>query len=199
MGEHMCNMYRNRTVSSCRCWVAPTVHLLLKDPVFSTYVAEKVNKSPSSHVQSELLVLAEKFLQHTTAVDVESLLDALAQHTPELLRVDAHGERKAVQEQLDWYEGPGYILEALSAPPAMTADEVPLQACPAVYSLVLRLLIISFCIASLSCLAFGFTLMDILYILHNMFACRICWPLSSSGQHRPCSHVAAPAVDRARG
>lgn len=113
-------------------------------------------------------MLAEKFVRHTAAVDVESLLDALAQYTPELLRRDAYGERKAVQEQLDWYEGPGYVLEALSASSSATADEVPLQACSTACNLALHLPTGSLYTASLSYPAFGCTLMDVLFILHTM-------------------------------
>ena len=120
----------------CRCWVAPTVHILLKDPVLSSYVAEKLSQSPSSHVQLELLRLAEQFVQHSRAVCVEALLDALAHDTPELLRVDAKGKRKTVQAQLDWFEALGYILGALTTPLASAADEVPFQTCLIVCTLV---------------------------------------------------------------
>ena len=115
-----------RLVHLCRCWVAPTVHILLKDPVFSHYVAEKLHESPSGHVQSELLRMADQFVRHGRAVSVEALLDALAQYTPQLLRVDARGERKEVQEQLDWSEALEPMLEALTAGAASTKEEVAL-------------------------------------------------------------------------
>ena len=89
---------------------------------------EKLGNSTSCEVQSEMLVLVENFLRHTEASDLEALLNALAQLFPELLRVDTHSERKACQEQLNWNDASGFLLEALIAKPASREEEVALQA-----------------------------------------------------------------------
>ena len=66
--------------------MVPAVHLLVKDPVSSDFLMEKLGNSTSCEVQSEMLVLVENFLRHTEASDLEALLNALAQLFPELLR-----------------------------------------------------------------------------------------------------------------
>lgn len=60
------------SVYLCRCWVAPAVHMLVKNPVLSDFLVEKLVHSASSEVQSQILVLMEKFLRHSEAVDLEA-------------------------------------------------------------------------------------------------------------------------------
>lgn len=114
-------------VHGCRCWVAPAIHLLLKDPVLCHFLVTKGLYSASNSVQSQLLKLVDQFLQHQKAVDLEPLLDALAEYSPWLSRRRADGKRKAIHEQLEWSEAAEYILHALVTPPDSTDDEVPFQ------------------------------------------------------------------------
>ena len=72
----------------------------------------------------QLVMVAHQFMQHSSAVDLESLLDVLGQDFPALVRVDARGKRRAIQEQLDWCDGPAFLLEALTAAASSTEDEV---------------------------------------------------------------------------
>ena len=80
-------------------------------------------------------MLANQFRQHSSAVDLEFLLDVLGQDFPELVRVDTTARRRATQEQLDWSEGPAFFLGALTAAASPTEDEVDLQAWPPVCNL----------------------------------------------------------------
>ena len=46
--------------------------MLVKNPVLSDFLVEKLVHSASSEVQLQILVLVEKFLRHSEAVDLEA-------------------------------------------------------------------------------------------------------------------------------
>ena len=113
----------------CRCWVAPVVHLLVKDAVLSDFLLSKDIFDEANRVQSQLLMLVDQFHKRSQAVDVEDLLDALALSFGEssrrlLSRLGADGQRKAVQTQLEWSEAAQFMLDALTSEFVSPADEV---------------------------------------------------------------------------
>lgn len=112
----------------CRCWVAPVIHLLIKDAVLSDFLLSKDTHDEPTNLQSQLLVLVDQFQQHKESVNLEDLLDALAQSFEGssrrlLSRLTADGRRKAVQIQLEWSEAAQLILEALTSSSVSTDDD----------------------------------------------------------------------------
>lgn len=144
---------------ACRCWVAPAIHILFRDPVLSEILVMKGLYSASNIVQSQLLQLVDQFLQNQTAVDLEPLLDALAEYSPWLSRRRADGKRKAIQQQLR-QRNTSCTHSFIRLTRMMTRYLFRLPAC------LLRIPQIRLlCTASLGSSASGFMVMDIQEIL----------------------------------
>lgn len=111
--------------------MAAAIYILLKDPSLSEFLADHSTHAMvdsswtcGESFSARLLDYVELFLKHSRAVDVEMLLDVLALHYNELLRVDHAKERRKVQAQLDWGAGLEFCLNALSEPSAPQAIQV---------------------------------------------------------------------------
>ncbi|KAL3162478.1 Ubiquitin carboxyl-terminal hydrolase 34 [Trebouxia sp. C0010 RCD-2024] len=106
------------------CWLAPSIHILLRDPALSDYLLDSdVTVQGDFSVQSVVVMLANQFANHSQAEDVELLLDVLSLSYPEFRRVNDKGVRKRVQEQIDWADGLSFLLEALTGAAASTKDK----------------------------------------------------------------------------
>ncbi|KAL3141110.1 hypothetical protein ABBQ38_003464 [Trebouxia sp. C0009 RCD-2024] len=113
------------------CWLAPSIHILLKDPALSDFLLDSdVAPQTDLSVQSVIVMLANQFANHSEAEDVELLLDVLSLSYPEFCRVDEKGVRKRIQEQIDWADGLSFLLEALTGAAASTKDKVAPPAWP---------------------------------------------------------------------
>lgn len=89
--------------------MAPVVHLLIKDTVLSDFLMNKDTYDDPTSVPSQLLVLVYQFHQHSQAVNLQDMLDALALSFQDssrrlLSRLGADGQRKAIHKQLEWSE-----------------------------------------------------------------------------------------------
>ncbi|KAL3141137.1 hypothetical protein ABBQ38_003488 [Trebouxia sp. C0009 RCD-2024] len=106
------------------CWLAPSIHILLKDPALSDFLLDSdVAPETDLSMQSLIVMLANQFANHSQAEDVELLLDVLSLSYPEFRRVDVKGVRKRIQEQVDWADGLSFLLEALTGAAASTKDK----------------------------------------------------------------------------